>query len=73
MEYTGSTPMPFVDLSDDINWHSIPVKCLDANIRDVIKNKWKAEAKFVMVKTEMERITVLINGISAKTVFLYFE
>jgi hypothetical protein len=73
MKYTGSTPMPDIIIVDDSAWHSVPIACLNENIQQVLGNKWKQTSKYVMMKSELNRITLCLHDRGQKCVLLYFE
>lgn len=73
MRYTGSTPMPDISIVDDPKWHAVPIACLHPNIQDILRNKWMETGKYVMLSSELSRITLCLHDRGYKCVLLYFE
>jgi hypothetical protein len=72
VEYKGSTPMPDISLVDDYKWRSVPISCLNEVIQKTLKDIWKEEGKFVMLRSELTCVTLCLNR-GVKSVLLYFE
>lgn len=72
MKYTGSTPMPNIDLTN-AGWISVPIACLHSNIQEVLRNIWKEEGKFVMFNAELSRIAICLHTRGSSCAILYFE
>ena len=72
VEYKGSTPMPDISLVGDSKWHAVPISCLNEVIQKTLKDIWKEENKYVMLRSELTCVTLCLNR-GIKSVLLYFE